>query len=397
MSISQLPSGSYRVQIRQKGKPRFDVVRSTLEVAQAEEAAEFARRASAVPAGARMTLADAAAAYLESSMYEEKKPTTRRQERQLLVPVVAGMGSHTLEHIANNRSLVVAYRDARRKTISERTKRKIGEGKVRVEICALSSIFLWAVENGYFPFNPIVGIRRGKSPETERRLSPTESTTLKLIAERGKREDDKQIARFLLIQLELICRPGELAQVLLSDIDLSESDTRFRDTKNGTDRLAHVPPAAVSLIAEQQVYAAIHGGPYLFSTVGRDGQHVAYNYAWQIRRFKKLRYLGKDFVAHCIRSEGVTRGFEAGIPATILLLMTGHKSLVSVERYKKKTVMADSARDAIDQHSREMLLAADAHVNTQLPPNLTLARAQHMFAALPPDIQRQFLASHLPE
>jgi len=397
MSVGPLPSGKFRVQIRHQGHPRFDAVFPTLEAARAAEAAELARRAQVAPLGVRMSFTAAAAEYLDSDMYLSKKPNTRRAERQLLVPAVAAIGIHTLEHLASNKSVFVKYKKERLRTTNPKTGKLVTEQKLRVELCAMSSVFLWAMENGYLLTNPLAGIPRGKSAQTSRRLLPSESTHLKLLAERGSNEDDRQIARFLLIQLELVCRPGELAEVLLSDIDLHERDVTFRDTKNGTDRLAHIPVPAVDLIAEQQVYAAAHGGPYLFSTMSRKGEreYVKYNYSWQIRRFKKLGYLAKDFFAHCIRSEGITRGFESGVSPTIMLKMSGHKSLISLERYKKKVSISNEARDVIDEHATKMQLEADAHVNNQLPPKFTLARAQHQFAALPPEIQEQFKASLL--
>ncbi|PLY39302.1 hypothetical protein CSZ94_27190 [Janthinobacterium sp. ROICE36] len=295
--------------------------------------------------------------------------------------------------MASNVSVITDYRDKRRKSISARTGKRLGADAVRIELAALSQVFVWAMECKVFTHNPLSGIRRKRGPKTERRLEPDESVNLKLLAERAESDQHRTVSRFLLTQLELYCRPGELAQLRVSDIRLASRDCILRNTKNGTTRIVHMSPTAVELVSVQLVQAALSDSPYLFHTVSKAGTLVPYNYAWPVRQFKKLGYVGADFKAHVMRKEALSRGLESGLELGVMQHQSGHGTLEGVEQYRVNLTLHDRARDALDEHSRIHLLDADADVNNQLPPALALARAQHLFDALPPDVQAKFLAS----
>lgn len=396
MSISQLPSGSWRTQLRRQHFPIFDEVHPTREAAVAAEDAELAQRRGTTAAGPRMPLRDAIVSYQDSSTYIDLAPATVRGYNRAFVVLAQELGDYTLEFISSNLGVVTKFRARRRRTISTRTGKPLGADTVRIELAALSQVFAFCVEDGIFTHNPILGIVRKRGKKRERRLESDESVNLKLLAERATSEQHKLIARFLLTQLELYCRPGELAALRVADVRLAERDCIFRNTKNGHSRTVHMSPAAVELISAQLVESAVANSPYLFFTLNREGKHVPFNYAWPLKQLRTLKYVGGDFVAHAMRKEAVSSALESNMPAPTVQLMTGHQSLQALEEYKVKLRMSDNSRDAIDEHSNRQLLESDADLNNQLPPQLALARFQHAFAALPPDVQQQFLAAQPP-
>lgn len=393
MSITQLPSGSWRTQLRQKHFPRFDEVHATRAEAQASEDAEVARRRGTVSAGPRMLLKDAITQYQSSSDYTDHKPATIRGYNRALTEVSLGLGEYTLEYLGQMVSVINKYVDKRRKTISVRTGRVIGRDAVRIELSALSQVFVWCVENKIFTHNPLAVIRRKRGPRRKRRLHPDESVNLKLLAERGKPDSHRIFARFLLLELELYCRPGELAQLLVSDIDLAERECVLLNTKNGSDRTVHLTDAASELISAQLVEAALTGSPFLFHSITRAGKHRLYNYAWPAKQFKKLGYVRPGFVPHVMRKESISSALESNVAVGTVSIMSGHGSLQAVEDYKIDLRATDAAREALDAHSRRQKIESDADVNNQLPPALVLARAQQMFAALSPEVQKKLLSS----
>lgn len=392
MSIHPLPSGSWRTQLRHKHFPYFQGVFPTREAAQAAEDAELARRQGTLSDGPKMPLRDAIKRYQESSVFLDKKPTTIRGYNRALAEVSAALGEYTLEYLGQRVGVITDYRDKRRRSISARTKKPVGPDAVRIELAALSQVFCWCLENKIFTHNPLAGVKRSKGKKRERRLESDESVNLKLLEERAKSPQYRTAARFLLIQLELFCRPGELAALPVTDIHLAERDVVFRETKNGEARTVHLTPAAVELIAAQLVEAARLDSPLLFHTRSHGGDHVAYNYAWPLRKLREDGYVNKDFVAHVMRKESISRGLESDMSPATVQLMTGQKSLQAVEAYKVALRMSDSTRDRVDQHSNSQLLEADADLNNQLPQKLALARAKRTLAALPPDVYKQLLS-----
>jgi integrase len=392
LSISPLPSGKWRTQLRHKNFPRFDEVHPTREVAEAAEAAELARRRGTVSEGPNMLLRDAIAGYKRSEHFIEKAPRTKRSYSHALDEVSKGLGEYTLGYLGGKVSVITGYRDSRRSVISERTGKPLGADAVRIELSALSQVFSWAIEAQLFTHNPVRLIQRKRGAKRKRRLHPDELNNLKMLSKSGIVPEHRTYARFLMIQLELYCRPGELAKVLVSDIDLAERNCIFRDTKNGEDRNVYISDAAAELLAEQLVQAAVSNSPYLFHTVSRTGKLVEFNYAWWHKQFRKFKFVGPGFVPHVMRKESISSALESSMSVPTVKLMTGHKSMKAVEDYAIELEMSDYAKDIVEQHSKRQLLESDADLNNQLPPAVALARAKQTIAALPTELQKKLVA-----
>lgn len=390
MSIVQLPSGSWRTQLRQQGFPRFDQVHPTKEAAEAAEAAEKARRRGIVSEGPNMLLRDAIAGYTRSEQFLELAPRTKRSYTHALDQVSNALGEYTLGYLGDRVSVISGYRDQRRTTKSARTGRPLGADAVRIELSALSQVFQWAIEGRIFTHNPLLTIRRKRGPKRKVRLHMFELNNLKRVIERGSVPEHRTYARFLLLQLQLYCRPGELAQVRLADIEEWNRNCIFRDTKNGLDRNVYISDAALELLNEQIQIAIAAESTYLFHTVSKSGQHVPYNYAWWHKQFKKIGFVGEKFVPHVMRKEAISSALESSVPTPTIQLMTGHRSIKSVEEYAVDLEMSEYSKGLVEQHSHRRLLRGDFDKYNR--PQVALDKAKASFSALTPELRAQLLA-----
>lgn len=389
MSIVQLPSGSWRTQLRQKNFPKFDQVHPSREEAEAAEAAEMARRRGTVSDGPNMLLRDAIAGYKRSEQFLELAVRTKRSYAHALDEVSKALGEYSLGYLGDRVSVITGYRDERRTVISIRTGRPLGADAVRIELSALSQVFQWSIEARIFTHNPLLLIRRKRGPKRKVRLNPIELHNLKRIVERGAVPEHRIFARFLLIQLELYCRPGELAQVLLADVNTMKRNCIFRDTKNGLDRNVYISDAAAELIDEQIKLAVDFQSQYLFHTVSRNGKHVPFNYAWWHKQFREIKFLGPKFVPHVMRKESISSALESSIPTPTIQLMTGHRSIQSVEQYAVELEMNDYSKSIVEGHSQRQLIKRD--LDKYLRPELELVKARESLSALPPDVLQKLL------
>lgn len=354
MSYFQTPNGKWRVQLRSKHFPKFDRIFDT--EAQAVEVQKFeeARRSGLHEGvGATMTVAAAAENYLNSTLFSGKAEKTQYEEERNLVPVLNVLGQNTLLYLSQNPSIIAMYRDKRARERSLKNPNvKVGHAKIRVELAALSSVFAWAVDSKVLMANPVVGIKRGSSKKRERRFEEGEERNLLTLTQAGKL-DDQIIARFLLLALEIGCRVGELADVPLHDVNISEATITFRETKNHSDRTPHLPPVALEMVKEQMVFSKNNEAGRLFWTMGEDGKEKRYNYASGVKRLRKNGVVKKDFIAYATRKEYVSLGFENDINIGTMQMQTGHKTLQSIERYRVGTRLSKKTRAVFDTHSDE--------------------------------------------
>lgn len=180
-------------------------------------------------------------------------------------------------------------------------------------------------------YNPVRGLKKPKPGERERRMERDEEPNIFPLAknERNAHERSNEDARFVAIQRELGCRPGELSKVLRQDIDLAARAIRLRDTKNGDTRVVHIIREAGELLGIQMTQAEVQhpDSPYLFtSRAVKDGAPVPFVYTMAIKRLGETSIVGDDFHAHAARREFASGSFEAGLPVEDIRKRTGHKS-----------------------------------------------------------------------
>jgi integrase len=366
MSVFQLPSGRWRVQVRRVGYPNFDKVFRTERQARAANA-ELLKQAAEVVEGKSATLENLWARYAASFEFKSKAPHTQRTELGRAKPLLAELGRYSLDVLEQSPQVIYDYIDRRSAVISPKTKRKLSNTSIRLEVATLSAIVAWAKRRKVVTGNFIRHIDRPGQAKRKRRVRPVEQARLEMAV--LKFDDPKlaEAARFALLLRRLGCRPGELASVLQSDISLRNAELVFRNTKYlKQDRRIPLSEEAVSLIDAQLAHALddCDGSPYLFSTMGKKGDRAEkwqpYGYSGAVKRLRDAEVVPADFHAHAMRREFISRAIEAGIPYATIRKMTGHHSTQAIEIYDEGLAVAPDVRKALDDHqtrvSDELLL-----------------------------------------
>lgn len=384
----KLPNGKFRVQIRIKGHPRIDQVFDTKKAATEFEDGERERLEKNAPLYTlEMTFRQAWSAYHGSMLFRAKKATTRATEESRIERGLKELGDYSLAQLVDGQ-VIARFRDdlgaekvkvmVRKPEAAPRKVPKAGktvaaskpklvpghrrDGKKdgtlsndgqRLVLAAVSSVMLWAVENRIMVYNPVRGLKKPKPGLRERRMERDEELNIFILAKNAT-EAHKQLhedARFVAIQRELGCRPGELSGLLRHDIDLQARALRFRDTKNGDTRVVHVIREAEVLIDLQLIQAELQhpDSPFLFTSLAtKDGSPVRFQYTSAIKRLREAGVVDDDFYAHAARREHCSAAFEAGLPIEDLRKQTGHRSVKALEAYNKSDGLHPDARARVD-------------------------------------------------
>lgn len=343
MSITALPSGRYRVQIRKRSL-KFDQLFDTRKEAERAEAEALAR---AQPPDQDIKVRSLWARYVDSQLFGDKTENTRRTERTRIQPILEHLGNYTLGELEKSPGVIYDYMDMRRKHISPRTKKKLSGTSVRLEIAALSSVVEFAKKRRLVHENFVSRISRPASGRRNRRISNEEQGSLS-IHSRSEHETLARAARFGLLVRHLGCRPGELCALLISQVRLERQEVYFPETKNEEDRAAHLTKDARELI-HLQLETVPEGCPYLFWSVSRSGEFTPYGYASGVRLLRRKGVVESDYHSHAGRREFVSRGIEAGVPLTTLKKQSGHKSTQALEIYDNGLSTAPEIRAQLDR------------------------------------------------
>jgi integrase len=363
MGIKALGENRFRVQIRRKGFPAFDRVFPSRPEANAAMDAALANMKNPQGSAEDMTLSAAWETYRLSSDFHEKSNNTQKTEEGRIKAVLASLGWYSLANLAAHPRMVWNYLDERSRHVSEKTGCKLSRTSLRLELAALSSVAAWAVNRQLILRNFVNDVKRPGLSKRKRRVPPVEHGKLELAAQHVEEPKLAQAARFLLLLRFLGCRPGELAALLRADIRFGKRDLTFRDTKyKSEDRLVHSTELAMGLLNSQYYYAleSVPESPYLFSTESRKKDDTGnviyrpYNYACGIKSLRSENIVGKDFHAHAMRREYISRAIESGLPYATIRKQTGHHSTQAIEIYDEGLSTAPEIRKALDEHEHSV-------------------------------------------
>lgn len=344
MSVIKLPSGKWRVQIRQR-LIQVDELYPSEEEARAAEQAYLERRS---PDSKETTLRQLWPRYVESLTFMKKEPKTQSTEQGRIQPVLEKLGNYRFTELEANTMLVDDYRDARLLTKSPRTKQLMSDTSVRLELAALTNLVKFAKKRKIINTNFMSHIERPSPGKRRRRVSVLEQGKLTIYS-RNSDPMIAQAARFQMLIRHLGCRPGELNKLHGADISLEKQELLFRKTKNGTDRRIHITSEAATFV-HLQLEDVPEDSPYLFSTWSRYKKcYVPYNYAKGLNTLKELKVVGEDYISHAGRREFVSRAIEAGLPLLTIKRQTGHQSTQALEIYDEALSTAADVRAALDK------------------------------------------------
>ncbi|MDE0853884.1 MAG: site-specific integrase [Nevskia sp.] len=309
---------------------------------QAEEYIEKLRRDAkedrlALPKGRKTALSfrDAAEKYLGRLAEEGGKDLEKKRER-LNLHLVPFFGDKPLSKVATFD--VERYKKHR---LSEPSKRReLGDsahsespkltqpGTVNRELAALSHLFNKAIEWGWIASRPakIVRCKEGQGRITY--LTVEQADDL-LAAARA--DGSALIYPFILIGLETSMRRSEILSIRREHVDLTKRVVFIPKAKAGareqpiTARLAeYLKTYLAELPAESQ---------WLFESLDSKSGHVT-EVRTPFRRVVISAGLNpKEVVRHTLRHTAITHLVQAGVDLPTVKRISGHKTLVMVERY----------------------------------------------------------------
>ncbi|RZU02156.1 tyrosine-type recombinase/integrase [Rivibacter subsaxonicus] len=360
MPVFQLPSGSWRVQIRRKGLPHFDKVFETENEARMVEAEQLSLPAQGFQP-AEITLRDLWEKYAASSDFRTKALTTQTTESGRIKPVLRHLGDYALKHLENAPGLIYEFIDLRERAVSHRTGKPLSSTSRRLEIAALSSVVIWAKKRRYVKENFVRTISRPGQAKRTRRVPPIEIAKIQA----GMHHEDpvvRQASRFMYLMRWVGCRAGELSRLMWSNVNWPSGDAMFTNTKyKAENRRVHLTPSVLEVLRTQQDYSLefFPGSPYVFTSLARalDAPEPfrPFNYSGAVKTLLAFDIVAAGFHTHAMRREFISRAIEEGMTYARIGKQTGQRSIASVQIYDQGDVLAKTQRAAIDEHTTSVI------------------------------------------
>ncbi|GAB6042324.1 tyrosine-type recombinase/integrase [Endothiovibrio diazotrophicus] len=301
----------WQVQVRKKGFPtqsntfesRAEAEAWAREIEGEMDRGIFVSRAEAE----RTSLGEALERYLREVTPAKKsaKQEERRIRRWMTHPLA-------LRSLASIRGADIAtFRDER-----------LAQGRspitVNNDLIVISHLFTVAVKEWGMESlrNPVSAIRKPKLPRgRDRRLEEDEETRLLEAAESPYREA-------IALAIETGMRAGELRSLEWRNINLRVRTAILDDTKNGERRVVPLSSRAVEVLRELPRRA----DGFVFPTMTADGLSQGFRRVCRRAGVEGLRF-------HDLRHEATSRFFELGLNPMEVAAITGHKTLIMLQRY----------------------------------------------------------------
>lgn len=308
---------------------------------QAEEFIEKARRDARegrlhLPKGRKIALGfrEAAAHYLDKLAEEGGKDLVAKR-RRLTLHLVPFFEVMPLSNISTFD--VERYKKAR---LGEWTK----AGTINRELAVLSHLLTKAIEWQWID----------KRPALLKRLSENRGRIVYLTVEQAQRlvtaaiqDQNPHIYPFLVIGLETSMRKSEILSIRREHIDIQRRIIYIPKAKAG----AREQPITAQLAVFLKGYldALPEGSPWLFpSLASHTGHTVDIRDAWR-RVIIAAGLEPGEVVPHTLRHTAITHLVQAGVDLPTVKRISGHKTLVMVERYSHQNgAHIDAAMDALE-------------------------------------------------
>ena len=301
-------------------------------------------------AAQRMTVNELLDRYFSSSQFRKKTPSTQRGEKDRAPHLRQHLGNYAVPQITG--PLIATYRDERLAAITARGT-PISPDQVRLEMALLCAMLkLAAGEWNLIPSNPCHGISKPAGQFRERRLSEEEEVALRVAL--YARNDNRRLARFMLVAFYTGMRAGEVSSLLKSNVLLDKRQIRLAgaQTKNRMPRLIPLSDEMMNVL-QNAIDASPKDSPFIFATRTRAGAYRPYDYgcAWQ----RTLRRAGiQDLRFHDLRHEFTSRLYEdTDLNDGQIAALTGHRDLDSLARYTH--LRTEKLRDTVEAHALELV------------------------------------------
>lgn len=310
---------------------------------QAEEFIEKARQDAkhnrlSLPKGRKVVLSFSSAVekYLIKLDEEGGKDLIMKRRRFSLhlVPFFGDMSlskisNYDIERYKKKRLQEIAVRGGvARKPLNNSQGKTTSPGTVNRELAALSHLFNKAIEWGWIDRRPAT-IKRFK--EEQGRITYLSIDQIKRLIECAKQDQNAQIYPFIIIGLETSMRRMEILSIRREHINLQQRTIYIPKAKSGS-RLQPITQHLAEFL-EGYMAALPRGSEWLFPSVAAKEGHAT-DIRKPFRRVVIAAGLNPDeVVRHTLRHTAITHLVQAGVDLPTVKRISGHKTLIMVERY----------------------------------------------------------------
>lgn len=358
-------SGKWRVQLGSKHNRKTKVFATEREALRYEALHKGTGEPVAVVD--QTTWADLASDYFKSTLYLDKSENTKPVERRASKPVLAYFGNMLV--VETDDLIVDKYKEMRCLTISPRTKKRLAGNTVRLELSFIATLTKLALKNKIIKDSPLRLVEQPKCNEKEIRINPSESSIMWATLSKYELEDEDpeiiQAYRYFYCLFHIGCRPGELAALTYSNVNIDKMQIRFKRTKNTKSRTV---PVLSSCWNELRNWALrtdkppVGECPYVFPTKKRNGEWGPYDFSNSWKKMRKLfgHLINPEITPHAFRHERISQWFETvDLNEGQIMEMSGHLTPVSLNRYRH--IRAERFREKLEanvENERKALVAA---------------------------------------
>ena len=387
-TVVQLPSGSWRAQIRRKGLATLNKTFKAREEADVwakeKEAELLAAHHKAVPRVAQaITLADVIEKYFTSIAFGKKAPTTQSRERACSLRILEVLGHYAMTVL--NYDMVQEYIEMRsqekvRHKNGKVLDKKVSPDTVRLEKAFLSSVVKWARGKKYIQHNFMLdSFDLPTCVPREGRITLRQQLRLFEEAVRLKNTPGTNPVLFPWLQFifETGTRPGEAAKIEISWVDLEKRRILIprRSQKKRNPRLVLLTEDMAKVLEERIAAGESAGSRFVFfsranarrakdlagnpvrrrrthlETAERECIPYQYYHAWRT----VCRHAGvpTDINPHIVRHEFISRLFEeTDLSDSQIATLVGDVNVLSLGPYKH--VAAERLRGKQDRHLEQL-------------------------------------------
>lgn len=310
---------------------------------QAEEFIEKARQDAKngrlnLPTGRKIALgfSDAADKYLIKLEQENGKDLVMKRRRLSLhlVPFfgdlpLSKISGFDIERYKKQRLQEVAIPGGIKQTPKDETKLKTtSPGTINRELAALSHLFNKAIEWGWIDRRPAI-IKRYQ--EEQSRITYLTTEQIKRLIECAKEDQNSQVYPFIVIGLGTSMRRMEILTIRRENVDLKRRSIYIPQAKAGAREQPITRQLAEFL--EGYISALPKGSPWLFPSPAAKEGHAT-DIRKPFRRVVIAAGMNPDqVVRHTLRHTAITHLVQAGVDLPTVKRISGHKTLIMVERY----------------------------------------------------------------
>lgn len=305
-----------------------------------------------------MGFSEAAEKYLIKLGQEDGKDLKMKRSRLSMhlspffdnVPL-AKISSFDVERYKKHRLLEFAiYTEVKRRPGDTTKQKTTSPGTINRELAALSHLFTKAIEWGWIDRRSAV-IKR--YPEEQSRVTYLTIDQIRRLIKCAKQDQNVQIYPFIVIGLGTSMRRMEILSILRENVNLERRTIYIPNAKGGS-REQPITGQLVKFL-EGCMASLQKGTPWLFPSPTAKTGHTA-DIRKPFRRVVSAAGLDPDeVVRHTLRHTAITHLIQAGVHLPTVKRISGHKTLIMVERYAHQNEEhINAAMDKLEDRYRKI-------------------------------------------